>query len=136
MTHCNSLRELHIDISGKRTALYSSMLRKETAGSPETPKAYQISPGPLACYFLRQNRKLGIKHESGNKQEKNVQMESSNMDKHGSKTLQHKESWPFWNIPWTSVCRITKETIWHSYCYICSVLCILSYCVVLCIVCV
>jgi hypothetical protein len=26
-------------------------------------------------------------------------MESSCLDKHGSKTLQHKESWPFWNVP-------------------------------------
>jgi len=51
------------------------MLRKETAFSPETTKAYQISPGPLASYFLRQSRKLGIKHESGNTyiyEEKNV----------------------------------------------------------------
>ena len=46
---------------------YSSTLRKETADFPKTTKAYQISPAPLACYILRQSRKLGIKRESGNK---------------------------------------------------------------------
>jgi len=30
-------------------------------------------------------------------------MENSYPDKHGSKTLQHKESWPFWNVQCISV---------------------------------
>ena len=32
-----------------------------------------------------------------------MQMKSSYLDKHGSKTLQHKESWPFWNASCASV---------------------------------
>jgi len=55
---------------------------------------------------LQRSKKLSIKHEPRNKYWSDVkfmQVESSYLDKHGSKILQHKESWPFWNVPRTSV---------------------------------
>jgi len=43
-----------------------------------------------------------------------VQMESSYLDKHGYKTLQQKERWPFWNVPCTSV-RTSVESRKKKY---------------------